>query len=690
VIILLLAATLHAQLVIPPKLQGKQENQSVRELDVPGSATWTDSGLDLAAGDLVRVTAWGTIKFADAQTKSGPEGLPRGWRDLIRRFPLASANRGALLARVGEEASARVLLVGKRIEIEAGAPGRLFLGVNLDSGSTAEGSFRVKVEILERAAPPAGVEKDAKIQPASTTVREGPILGVDLALLDRLPRRVADADGTLGDMVNFLLIGPEQEVRRALEQAGWVLVNRTKKDAVVGAVLATLSKQAYVELPMSELLLFGRPQDFGFAQGEPYAVIAERHHFRLWRAPFDVNGQALWVGAGTHDVGFDRDRRTRKVTHKIDPEVDKERDFIVKTLIATGQVAQTDSLLPRKAVTQAATAHGQAYQSDGHIAVLLLRGADRDRSAQFAEIFCAVLAQRPDEGEWGACSEYLETRGKPAAPLGPLPTNYRVLVVPGVFNNCATDAPAFEQGRKYLSERGVLAELLAVPNDSSEGNGRRIAEYVLEQSRNDPRKFILVGYSKGAPDAHEAVVNDPQAARRVAAFISVAGAVGGSPIADTLPVAAQRWMDKLKMQACAGDLNAAMRSLRRDVREAFQKAHARLPVPTYSFASVAEEGRVSKALMETWKLLLSYDRRQDAQLLLPDQIVPGSIYLGAARADHFAVALPFDLSKDAQVRQMADRNRFPRSALLEALVRYAALDLEASGARQPAGGERNR
>jgi dienelactone hydrolase len=362
--------------------------------------------------------------------------------------------------------------------------------------------------------------------------------------------------------------------------------------------------------------------------------------------------------------------------------VDKERDFIAKTLIATGQVAQTDYLLPRQPVTRAATAHGQAFQSDGRIVALLLRGADRDRSAQFAEIFCAVLArQRPDEGPWEACSEYLETKGRAAAQLGPLPTDYRVLVVPGVFNNCASDAPAFEQGRQYLNERGVLAELLAVPNDSSEGNGRRIAEYVKEQAGNDPRRFVLIGYSKGAPDAHEAVVNDPEAARHVAAFISVAGAVGGSPIADTLPAAAQRWMDKLKMQACAGDLNAAMRSLRRDVREAFQKAHARLPVPTYSFASVAEEGRVSRALMETWKLLLSYDRRQDAQLLLPDQIVPGSIYLGAARADHFAVALPFDLSKDEQVRRMADRNRFPRTALLEALLRYVALDLEARAAR---------
>ena len=44
-----------------------------------------------------------------------------------------------------------------------------------------------------------------------------------------------------------------------------------------------------------------------------------------------------------------------------------------------------------------------------------------------------------------------------------------------------------------------------------------------------------MGYSKGASDIQEALANDAQARSLVAAFISVAGAVGGSPIAETMP-----------------------------------------------------------------------------------------------------------------------------------------------------------
>ena len=53
--------------------------------------------------------------------------------------------------------------------------------------------------------------------------------------------------------------------------------------------------------------------------------------------------------------------------------------------------------------------------------------------------------------------------------------------------------------------------------------------------------------------------------------------------------------------------------------------------------------------------------------------VPG---LGALKGDHFAVALPFDKSKDATIRSGMDKTRFPRAAALESLLRYVIHDLE--------------
>jgi hypothetical protein len=640
-----------------------------REFQVAPDGRWLDTKIELQPGDRARITSSGTLKYEDARQENGPEGLPRAWRDLIRRLPLPGAGRGALLGRVGDDEVAQPFLIGASLDLTAQRSGRLFLAVNHDGSFGVQGRFAARVEILERA--PATDLPGSANAPAAD-----PIPGVDAALFEKIPRRVEDHHGTPGDMVNFLILGPESEVRRAIQQAGWVLVNRTKKDAVLGAVLATLSKKAYVELPMSELLLFGRPQDFGFAQGEPYAVIAERHHFRLWRAPFDVNAEPAWIGAGTHDVGFDRDQRTGGVTHRIDPQVDRERDYIGRSLAATGLLAQMSYLTPREPLRSARTAHGQEFASDGRVLAMRLRGAGSDLSRDFAALFCSVLAAQDAARQWGDCAQYIESPAAARHALGPLSDEFRVLIVPGVMNNCASSAPAFAEGQKLLREKyGLTVELFAVPNDSSEANARRISEYLAGRARTDRRPYIIIGYSKGGPDVQTALALDPDARKHTAAFVSVAGAIGGSPIADLMPAHAERYMKSLKLGGCEGDLKAAFASLRRDVRQAFARSYPSLPVPTYTLAAQADPGNVSKILQQTWQILSAYDRRQDAQLTFSDQFLPGSRLLGAVRADHFAVALPFDASQDAQIRQLADRNRFPRAALLEAIVRFVSRDI---------------
>ncbi|MCI0439770.1 MAG: LssY C-terminal domain-containing protein, partial [Chloroflexi bacterium] len=122
----------------------------------------------------------------------------------------------------------------------------------------------------------------------------------------RLPTRVTDHEGTPGDMVNFVLIGSREQVIAALEAAGWEPVDRSTSEAILTAILVTLDKKVYVTLPMSELFLFDRAQDFGYARGDPIRVVAERHHFRLWEAPWQTeDGQDIWLGAGTYDAGLE-------------------------------------------------------------------------------------------------------------------------------------------------------------------------------------------------------------------------------------------------------------------------------------------------------------------------------------------------------------------------------------------------
>jgi len=75
-------------------------------------------------------------------------------------------------------------------------------------------------------------------------------------------------------------------------------------------------------------------------------------------------------------------------------------------------------------------------------------------------------------------------------------------------------------------------------------------------------------------------------------------------------------------------------------------------------------------------VLSTYGSDEDGQLLKDDAVAPGAKFLGAALADHFAVALPFDKSTDSTVRSGMDKTVYPRAALLESLIRFVSGDLE--------------
>jgi len=329
-----------------------------KEFDVDATQQWIDSGVDLRAGDSLQFTSTGTLNLANNKT-AGPDGAPRGFRDLLKSYPVNEAGQGALIARIGSSDAAVPFLIGASRQFQSPRAGRLFLSVNKSTNDSPDGSFHVTVSFITRG-------------PETPAAANYQLPEITIAMVDRIPRRVTDAQGNAGDNTNFMVIGPEEKVLQTFEAAGWVKVDREKKDAVVHTILATLTKQAYVELPMSELTLFGRVQDYGLAHAVPIQVIAQRHHLRLWKAPFQAGGQEIWVGAATHDIGFDRDNRNNGITHKIDPKVDDERDFVSNSLNETGLVAKISYVIPTQASKEARTATGATFHSDGRVLIVHL------------------------------------------------------------------------------------------------------------------------------------------------------------------------------------------------------------------------------------------------------------------------------------------------------------------------------
>lgn len=635
------------------------------DLDISAETPWTDTKIDVEPGDSVTVEASGTIVYGGKET--GPSGLARGWADLVKVFPLNDAKRGALIGRVGDDGAARPFLIGDRTERQIPTKGRLFLGINLGANDRATGAYKIK---LTRTAGAVTVRSSADLLKGLTKLTQ--------AQLDGVPNRVVDKEGLAGDRTNFFIIGSELHVVSALEKAGWVRPDRTVKDTIFRGILASVSKQAYVTLPMSELTMFGRAQDYGWAQADPLKVVAARHHFRIWKAPFTAGGRTVWVGAGTHDIGFDRDQRNGKLTHKIDSQTDGERDYIGKSLEETGEVMLLDYMTHKDPVKEAKTAHGQTYFSDGRTLIIYLKPDESDNSKPFGDVFCTVLAKNnPDGDKWDGCENYVEGGGSTSATLPDLSSQYRVLIVPGFMSSCFADSPAFNEGLPVLRDKyGLNVEYLQVPNDGSDSNAKVVADFLKEKAAGDPRKWILVGYSKGTPDLQEALARYPELRNLTAAFISVAGASGGSNIADAIPAMVDKYMNQYKLKpTCKGDMALGFKSLSKTVRGQFLANYPNPFVPTYSVIAASDKNTTSKALLQTWQLLLTYDPLQDGQLTRQDAIIPGSTYLGVAKGDHFAVALPFDKSSDSTIKTGMDKTRYPRGALIESLLRYVTDDL---------------
>ncbi len=339
-----------------------------QEIQLTGNDNWLDSGIDVQAGEHVLLTATGKLRYADAKEDNGPEGLGRGFKDLLRVLPLNDAGRGALIGRIGDQDTAQSFLIGAQRDVLAPVSGRLSVGINQTTSDTGDGTYAVRIEIY--------APEDSSTRVSVKQVTSLP--GIDNQLFSKIPRRIGDKDGNSGDMVNFLILGSEAAMQRVFTTSGWVKVDADVKDTVLHGILGSLSKESYLTMPMSQLYLFGRPQDYGWAHAEPISVVRSRNHLRIWKAPFEVNGEALWVGAATHDIGFERDQRNNGVTHKIDPDIDLERDYVEKTLTSTGLVGEVSHFLPDNPMKEAKTATGGTFHSNGQVLVLKLTDSGKD------------------------------------------------------------------------------------------------------------------------------------------------------------------------------------------------------------------------------------------------------------------------------------------------------------------------
>ena len=345
----------------PQKTAAKRKSSGSYKLEVDPAAGWTDTGIVILPGDLLTLSSEGTLHTVDGRAIT-PAGVTRGWKDMLRSFPMDTANIGALIGRIGDNAASVPFAIGEHTEITARQPGNLFVRINLSDDLQPTGKLTLHAKFTVPHAAAGAPDTPEPAAPPATV----------LSILDTVPRRVTDEDGTPGDVVNFALLGTEQQVDDAFTRSGWIAVDANVDDALLHGVLSTLAHKPYVTMPMSKLFLFGRAQDRSYARAESLKVAAIRHHLRVWNTGQTVAGKPLWVGSATYDNGFDRDQRNGGVTHSIDPEIDTERRFLLDSFVNSGSVAAGAYVTPLAPVLAGHTATGGSFHSDGRILFLTL------------------------------------------------------------------------------------------------------------------------------------------------------------------------------------------------------------------------------------------------------------------------------------------------------------------------------
>ena len=191
--------------------------------------------------------------------------------------------------------------------------------------------------------------------------------------LERQPRCTRNARGTIeGDPLNLVIVGDHASIEECM--GAWDETESLTLGTAWKTVKAFLLESQYRYSPVSPLYLGGRPQDLALQRAR--LSLNQRLHLRLWATSVRFDGQPVWIGQVSRDIGVCFTPRTWNLTtHLIDPDVDEARDYVLDGLRVAGRVARlgfvpgvqaappTD---PRRNLT------GDPYFTDGLRAVAVL------------------------------------------------------------------------------------------------------------------------------------------------------------------------------------------------------------------------------------------------------------------------------------------------------------------------------
>jgi len=203
--------------------------------------------------------------------------------------------------------------------------------------------------------------------------------------------RTSNLERRPADVVNLLFIGSAEQVESAFQAARWTKSDRLSFRSVLGEFRAVFSLSSDPNFPMGRQLLDGKASDSSWQKS--FNSYAKRDHLRIWKKPERWAGQAVWLAASTAESGAAWSLRTGRFVHHVVPDVDMEREKVVRDLSVAGCVQAAYSAPRPSMPANVVSTSGTPLRTDGAVAVVQLRECQAPVNDDTRPTF--VVATRP-------------------------------------------------------------------------------------------------------------------------------------------------------------------------------------------------------------------------------------------------------------------------------------------------------
>jgi hypothetical protein len=198
-------------------------------------------------------------------------------------------------------------------------------------------------------------------------------LEIDQKIIDSLPKYCHTVLGRTVDPINLIVVGRESEVKEAFKKAGWHSAHpSTPLHLLLGFLSATFNK-SYKSGPFTPFFINIGLQDLSYQKLTKLNSFRQRHHVRLWRTRHELTaGKRIWVAAASFDTNIRLGLMPPFIHHRIDPDLDRERDFLVQDLLDAGALMGDSHQLnlPVSVADRRRNAFGATYHTDGRARVV--------------------------------------------------------------------------------------------------------------------------------------------------------------------------------------------------------------------------------------------------------------------------------------------------------------------------------